>query len=323
MSVRALLAALAAEVVAFGMVGIVIIDLRLHDRFEQVAGVNVQGYRGPIQPHRVPGERRLLLVGDSTAFGYGVAWTESFPSYLTNRLRVERNRIVPNRVVRLINAASIPGGAFAFRYAIRDFKYVVPDIIVVDAGYDALCDECTGDRRVWRHESALFLATGYMPMLPLYLQEKGVILANAPSGARRLIGHVFGFAARAIAAADRPPRPDAPLDAVLDVGCGPRWTAYCAAIQVAVTDALSYAKGVVVITPPFASDRHREQQQAMAEMLRREFGRDGRVVYLDHGTAVDLHDPELSFDGVHLTSRGNQHLAESLMPPLRALLDRW
>jgi lysophospholipase L1-like esterase len=322
MTVRALRRLLVLELVTFALVGIVIVDLHLHRRFEEVAGVNVRGYRGALQPYRAPTERRLLLVGDSTAFGYGVAWTESFAEYLAKRLTVERNRSVRRGVVRIINAAWLSDGAYALRYAVRDFARLAPDIVLVDAGYDALCEGCAGGRHVWRRESAVFRATGYMPMLPLYLREKELLLAHGSSPGRRAAARVYAVAALAVSAADRTTVP--PLaDVRGDGACGPRWSDYCDSIHGTVADALQHAKGVIVMTPPYVSDVHHDQQRAMAAMLEREFGADPRVVYLNQGHAVALSDPARTFDGVHLTALGNQELAESLVSPVGRLLDRW
>jgi hypothetical protein len=134
---------------------------------------------------------------------------------------------------------------------------------------------------------------------------------------------VMAWAARTAAALDRARDADAQPAALGHAACAAPWTAYCGSIHAAVSDALDRAKGVVVVTPPYISGRHRQQQAAMAAMLQRAFGGGGRVVYLDLGAAVDLTDPGLSADGARLTARGNQRLAESLMPPLRELLDRW
>ena len=319
MSVRALLAALAVEVLAFGVLGMVILDLRLHSRFEQVAGVNVQGYRGPLQPRRRPRERRLLLAGDSTAFGYGVAWTESFGFYLSNRLRVERNRAHPDSVVKVINAATIPDGAHALPYAVREFRFVEPDVVIIDAGYDALCEGCPDNTR-------LAARIGAVRRLRLHADA-----ATVPSGegrsprvirrpcAARFTGRLrSGSAARALAAADRVPAAPATRRArsatsAARLGGSPSAARFMppspTACRMPETSSDDAAKSL--------SDTHREQQRAMAAMLRREFGGDGRVVYLDEGDAVDLRDRAMSFDGVHLTADGNQRLAESLMPPLR------
>ena len=52
--------------------------------------------------------------------------------------------------------------------------------------------------------------------------------------------------------------------------------------------------------------RHVEQQGEAAAMLRRMFGGDRRVSYIDLGDAVDLGNPHMSFDQMHLTARGNE-----------------
>jgi len=62
--------------------------------------------------------------------------------------------------------------------------------------------------------------------------------------------------------------------------------------------------------------RHMEQQSEMAAMLVRRFGDDPRVAYVNLGDAIDVNDPALSYDGMHLTAAGNTRLAESLVAPV-------
>src|SRR5205085_1719314 len=57
-------------------------DIYVHRKFQTSAGVNIWGYRGPTVGRKTPGERRIAVLGGSTAFGYGVHWNESFPSVL-------------------------------------------------------------------------------------------------------------------------------------------------------------------------------------------------------------------------------------------------
>ena len=41
-----------------------------------------------------------------------------------------------------------------------------------------------------------------------------------------------------------------------------------------------------------------------------------RLHYINMGRAVDLADPALCYDGVHLTAKGNRQLAEHLAPEI-------
>src|SRR5438552_3337824 len=81
---------------------IVAVDLYLHKRYESQAGINWKGYRGKIVGRKQPGERRLVVVGGSTAFGYGVGPDQSFPAFLERQLNARRQSGEgPFRVVNL------------------------------------------------------------------------------------------------------------------------------------------------------------------------------------------------------------------------------
>jgi lysophospholipase L1-like esterase len=55
-------------------------------------------------------------------------------------------------------------------------------------------------------------------------------------------------------------------------------------------------------------------------MLQERFATDPLVQYLDLGSAVDLHDPTLAYDGMHMTPEGNQRIARRLADYLRSFL---
>ena len=44
--------------------------------------------------------------------------------------------------------------------------------------------------------------------------------------------------------------------------------------------------------------------------------------HVDVGRAVDLHDPAIAFDGMHLTAAGNAKVAEQLVDPMLSVLAR-
>src|SRR5206468_12646610 len=62
------------------------IDLYLHHKFLRTGGYNVWGYRGPAVGKKRPGETRLVMLGGSVTFGYGVSSDQTVPTYLEARL---------------------------------------------------------------------------------------------------------------------------------------------------------------------------------------------------------------------------------------------
>jgi lysophospholipase L1-like esterase len=84
--------------------------------------------------------------------------------------------------------------------------------------------------------------------------------------------------------------------------------------------ALSRKKCVLVVSEPHVAGAQREQQAAIAEMLGQRFSGRPRLRYVDLGHAVDVHDPELAFDGMHLTAVGSARIAERLVEPVLELL---
>ena len=57
-------------------------------------------------------------------------------------------------------------------------------------------------------------------------------------------------------------------------------------------------------------------------MLRRRYGDNPRLLHINLGRAVDLKDRKLSFDGMHLTSRGNEIISKNLIAPLTRFFAR-
>jgi hypothetical protein len=104
------------------------------------------------------------------------------------------------------------------------------------------------------------------------------------------------------------------------VSCREPWTFYCKQVYLAAKRVLDDGKWVLVITEPYQSDRHVEQQQAMVGMLREQFGGQRRLRYVNLGLAVDLRDRTLSFDGLHLTGQGNERIADRLLGPTLEVL---
>ena len=345
---RALVYLTAAAVVTLvAAVVLLVFDIYLHRRVQYDAGFNIWGYRGDVVGKKRPGERRIIVLGGSTAFGYGLHSNESWPYYLERRLARERERgrlaAPPADVVNL----GIPtDSARTFVATLNDYEYLHADVAMFYEGYNDLglnvnppknpLNPTVTHYMEWRHQSPIFRWTGYFPIFPLVISEKASLLLHR-GGTPSATGDVVfrpDLATRATAATmDAAAHIGAMLERrlgeltdvtvqtsqTIEHGCG-RWSEYCGAIEEAVQHALAHHQRVAVITQPYVSDLHVNQQRALAGMLRDRFGSDPRVRYVNLGTLVDLRDPSIAYDGIHLVAPANDRVAEALVPTVVDLM---
>lgn len=332
---------------ALSAVGAVILllaaDLVLHARAERSAGLNRWGYRGPVVGRKQPGESRIVVVGGSTVFGYGVAWDESVPALLEQKLRARH----PERPVSVINLGFNNEASHAFEPTLRDYDYLDYDVVVLYEGYNDMAGDAQPNRSVFRRDSAVFRLTGYMPILPLYLQEKAMSLRYGgdlsaayaatrdesptvfrPNLAERTSAAVLEGAAAVGESLSRQVGRLAEDDKARPVvtgtlGCRSPWVTYCENVYRSVTMCLEAGRGVLVVGQPAMrnehAERHAEQQAQVSAMLQRHFGGNARVRYISLADAIDLRDPAIAYDTMHLTRPGNETIAERLVEPIVSL----
>ena len=77
----------------------------------------------------------------------------------------------------------------------------------------------------------------------------------------------------------------------------------------------------MIVTQPYVTDRHIDQQWVLLWMLKARFSNDPRLRHVNLGKVVDLHDPTLSYDKLHLTAEGNERIAEHLVQPVLDMLE--
>ena len=342
---KILFAMVAMSLSFVALIGVLLVaDLVLHRRAERSAGLNRYGYRGPVAGRKPAGELRVVMLGGSTVFGYGVAWNESIPAYLEPRLPARLGR-----PVSVVNLGYNAEGAYAFIPNLEDFAYLDYDAIVLYEGYNDLTGDESVNASVYRRNSAVFRLTGYFPILPLYLDEKVKMLrsgndldaayraaeSSAPTvfrptlAQRTSAGALETVSAMAKAldaqlsrvAIDRRPAPAAPSA----LGCVPPWVNYCDAVAAAIRYGRSRGIAVVVgsqprLVLPHARDLHAAQQAMLAEMVRRNFAGDGGVVWADLSNAVDLTTPNVTFDAMHLNPQSNAAVAAGLVEPIVSAL---
>lgn len=104
--------------------------------------------------------------------------------------------------------------------------------------------------------------------------------------------------------------------------CQKEWQFYCQQIFETTDMALKHGQRVLVVTEPYISDRHVEQQRAIEAMLKQRFAGQPHIRYLNLGHAIDLQDKTLCWDGMHLTVEGNRRIAAALIQPVLEILQR-
>jgi len=320
-------------VVAVAALGV--IDALLRGHYAASVGLNRWGYRGAVAGAKQPGERRVVVLGGSAAFGYGVSPADSIAAQLERRLR-ERRADAP---ITVVNLAFVKEGAWSFRATLADYAYLRYDLALLYEGYNDLRRPNT---RAFRRDSPVFRLTGYLPYLPLVLTEKARAIRYGgdlgerfgredpvfrPDLADRATAKALKAAAEVTRSLERvlgplsPERvaPGPPVAA--GASCAEPFRHYCEGVRAGVDEALGRGARVLVVTQPHLSDAHVDQQRHLAALLRARYGGDRRVAHLDLGGAVDLRDRALVFDGMHLTPSGNAAIAARLVAPVLRLLE--
>lgn len=311
------------------------IDVYLHGRYERSAGFNVWGYRGPSVGRKKTGEYRLVVLGGSAAYGYGVSADETISAELERLLRT-RTR---TPLFSVVNLGYNNEGAYSFRATLDDYAWLRYDLALLYEGYNDL-NYTRPNTQIFRHDSPMFRLTGYMPIFPIIFREKAAAMRSggdpgamyrpnqpttfhatlaARTGASLLTttADVAKSLETQLGRVSVQPAPHA--DIGTQTGCG-RWGAYCHSIEMAIESARRHKAQVMVATQPYlrageqAELLHREQQEMLRGFLARRFGGAQDVKYVDLGEVVDLEDPHLSFDHMHLRAEGNTRVAAAFVP---------
>jgi hypothetical protein len=317
------------------------VDIYLHGRYQQSAGFNVWGYRGTPVGRKEHDEYRIVMLGGSAAYGYGVTAEDAIPAVLQRLLR----QYVPSPRFTVVNLAYNNEGAYSFKPTLQDYRWLDYDLVILYEGYNDMGER--SNLQVFRHDSPVFRLTGYLPIFPIIFKEKAAAMASGgDAGAYyrhdgRTVFHA-GLATRAGAGV---------LDATANVAealetqlgrisaepvhrvdgagsnCASPWAAYCQSMAAAIRYAREQGAQVLVATQPYLRGpvlypRHFAQQNELRAMLQREFGSDRSVAYVNLGDRVDVQNPHMSFDRMHLTRAGNREAAAAFFDPVLTLAAR-
>ncbi len=276
---------LAGEALVLAVLAIAGADLAAHKRVETLAGLNMRGYRGRVALQRRPNELRIAVVGGTRAFG----WGEPISGTTVAGVQFELSRVLdvpskPLMPIVAINLGQIGARPESYPATLSRYAYLKPDYLVI---LDDLGE--AGPSRPF-DPSGVFALTGYQPMLPLVLEEKGAVTRA------RVLGAPLEYAGRALASADRAlaraarVRRETPASA-----SSPE--VYAAAMIAAVDAAHRQARGVVVAVSPVDTPAQRRNLSALEAALPRAFGAPRWLRVVDLGRVPQLYDRSLWLDG--------------------------
>ena len=318
---KLLFAAVTAVLISGALVLILLgADLYAHWRTQHVAGVNIWGYRGEPVGSKADGEIRVVMLGGSTVYGWGLPASESIPAFLERRLNA-----ATGRRYSVVNLGAPGEGAYGFRIGLEDFESLDYDVVTLYEGYNDLGPYTIRGRDnylLWRHQSPIFRWTGYYPLLPVVLREKADALTRDQGSGVRFGTRVGAGAMRTVASltaylgGEPGGLTRAPEDVVAAGDCGDGWERYCGSVRTAIDWSLERGKAVIVASQPYISDAHVSQQANLAAMVRARYGAGRRVRYVDLGRVVDMRDLALAYDGLHLVAEGNDRIAAGLVGPV-------
>ncbi|MFA5410243.1 MAG: SGNH/GDSL hydrolase family protein [Candidatus Omnitrophota bacterium] len=303
---------------------IIAADMYYHNKFLQHHGLNYRGYRGRVVGSKRGNEIRIIMLGGSSAFGYGVHYNEALPYRLEEELQNYCNSNGINKKVTVINLGYNNEGAYAFYFNLKDFLYLKYDYVIFYDGYN---DLGIGNVTVYRHSNPVFRAFKYMPILPLIIEEKKMVLQSGgrledmylgkkivftPSPKEKIQINILNSALKVYNTFDNfANRVSRVSDKEFDMGQikKDKWAWYKYYMKKAIDFALGCDKKAVVITQPYISDEHREQQGSLKKTIFNTYKDNKNFLYLNLGEAISLKEGLLTFDGMHLNADGCKKMA--------------
>ena len=237
-----------ATLCVFAALLIVALDISIHRKEESGSGLNIWGYRGPVARRKVPGEIRVVVLGGSTVFGR--ARQGSIPLFLEQYLNVGwmRANLGYDRpgMMTVVNLATPYDRVQSFDRTLRDFESLDYDVVCLYIGHDDPVPSVEARDAGWRRQSAVFRATGYLPILPMVL------------GVERTAQRPGSEAGRAEPQSDSQPE---------------RLSNDISALDATIEHELARNKRVFVVTHPFLSPDEARRQDAIRDHLVGRFGR--------------------------------------------------
>ncbi len=311
------------------------IDLYLHRHYHDSL-LNPLGYRGPFLGSKAQGELRVAVVGESSAYGFGVATDATMPAQLQALLQDQLKT-----EMSVANLAANGDSSICFTSTLQHFDYLRPDVVIFYAGANDLAEESArrNPETCLRNRSKTFRSTGYYPVLPDFVREQyfKIRYGEVAEGYRQTASIV-------VSTASLGSQPNADSEGASgSLGPGPRFPAksstgtafvcqaslaplkqpairdYADVMRGLVAQELAKSRMVIVANEPRSTQSQCDQQSGLWEDLAAHFSTNPLFHLVNAGADVDVSDPAMSLDGaVHLTRQGNEKVAARLAAEIRS-----
>lgn len=333
MRIKIIVGTILSMIVFVLMVGSVILglDLMLHRKFDQIAGLNYRGYRGKIIGKKKANEIRIAMFGGSPLWGYGVYYWEAVPFQLEKLLQSYSDSLKADRSISVINLGYNNEGIFAIYYNLQDFDYLQYDYVLICTGFD---DLGVGNTTRFRQSNPIFKVFNYMPILSTYLQEKMMLLRsngnledaywgknmqdstvsrqNFHANALNNLLMIYNSSENVINRIQKVKTENFNMEKLKS----DRWAWFKHYLRKSIDEALSKKKKVVIITEPRLNIECGLQQDMMGELCQESYFQNSNVTYMDIGRSF-TYSPQLFLDGCHFSAQGCQVFADSIFQKLK------
>ena len=121
---------------------------------------------------------RVVVLGGSAAYGYGVTSDQAIPAQLEQLLR----KYTQSPVFTVVNLGYNNEGAYSFKTTLEDYAWLHYDLALLYEGYNDISDR-RPNLQIFRHDSPMFRLTGYMPIFPIIFKEKAAVMVSSDPGA--------------------------------------------------------------------------------------------------------------------------------------------
>ena len=216
---------------------------------------NIRGYRGRLLGRKKPNEIRVAAIGGSTTFGFTVRTRETYPAYLETILN---ERLAARGLTASVaNLGHLSDSSVCYEPTYQAYRDLDPDVVILYEGYN---DVSGGTRRTerdcYRQSSAIFRATGFFPVTPVYLREHWYKWRYGSIEKGYEVTRAAEVQRRQAAPAPTPSKPESAYEV------------YVRTVLVFVTARLAEGKGFVFASQPYLEDpKHLEQQAKIRAAL--------------------------------------------------------